>query len=195
VSSSVRPLVAYAWRAAPSPRSACGFEALLLIGFVLTYGQSGFLRPSDGAGVRSLNARAGVSPRPPAPRGQEPSGTQCCRGCRRCPEPIPASWGCWWAARGGVWGSSPLSPSPQYFPGRPCVQTYLRSLDGWLRNWTEPELPRSALKEAMKNNRDVRDPGPCSPHPCPFPLTTPPAPTRRVPLSSRPPPLPCSPPT
>ncbi|NWH55954.1 QSOX1 oxidase, partial [Geococcyx californianus] len=43
----------------------------------------------------------------------------------------------------------------KYFPGRPCVQTYLQTLDGWLRNWTEPELPRSALKEAMKNNRDA----------------------------------------
>lgn len=52
------------------------------------------------------------------------------------------------------------------------MQTYLRSLDGWLRNWTEPELPRSALKEAMKNNRDVRHPrGPQPPlsSPCPFP--------------------------
>ncbi|XP_010136533.1 PREDICTED: sulfhydryl oxidase 1-like, partial [Buceros rhinoceros silvestris] len=29
----------------------------------------------------------------------------------------------------------------KYFPGRPHVQTYLQSLDGWLRNWTEPELP------------------------------------------------------
>ncbi|NWW87649.1 QSOX1 oxidase, partial [Rhynochetos jubatus] len=46
----------------------------------------------------------------------------------------------------------------KYFPGRPCVQTYLRSLDGWLRNWTEPELPRSVLKEAMKNNRDASQP-------------------------------------
>ncbi|NXF30302.1 QSOX1 oxidase, partial [Nyctibius bracteatus] len=46
----------------------------------------------------------------------------------------------------------------KYFPGRPCVQTYLRSLDGWLRNWTEPELPRSALKDAMKNNRDASHP-------------------------------------
>ncbi|NWR76598.1 QSOX1 oxidase, partial [Centropus unirufus] len=42
----------------------------------------------------------------------------------------------------------------KYFPGRPCVQTFLQTLDSWLRNWTEPELPRSALKEAMKNNRD-----------------------------------------
>ncbi|NXX86329.1 QSOX1 oxidase, partial [Urocolius indicus] len=46
----------------------------------------------------------------------------------------------------------------KYFPGRPCVQTYLQSLDTWLRNWTEPELPRSALKEAVKNKRDVRCP-------------------------------------
>ncbi|NXT24663.1 QSOX1 oxidase, partial [Syrrhaptes paradoxus] len=46
----------------------------------------------------------------------------------------------------------------KYFPGRPCVQTYLQSLDSWLRNWTEPELPRSALKEAMKNNRDASHP-------------------------------------
>ncbi|XP_068273064.1 sulfhydryl oxidase 1 [Nyctibius grandis] len=46
----------------------------------------------------------------------------------------------------------------KYFPGRPCVQTYLRSLDGWLRNWTEPELPRSALKDAMKNKRDASHP-------------------------------------
>ncbi|NXQ79824.1 QSOX1 oxidase, partial [Nyctibius grandis] len=46
----------------------------------------------------------------------------------------------------------------KYFPGRPCVQTYLRSLDGWLRNWTEPELPRSALKDAMKNKRDAPHP-------------------------------------
>ncbi|XP_040465833.1 LOW QUALITY PROTEIN: sulfhydryl oxidase 1 [Falco naumanni] len=46
----------------------------------------------------------------------------------------------------------------KYFPGRPCVQTYLQSLDGWLRNWTEPELPRSALKEAVKNNRDASHP-------------------------------------
>ncbi|NXO47012.1 QSOX1 oxidase, partial [Aramus guarauna] len=46
----------------------------------------------------------------------------------------------------------------KYFPGRPCVQTYLQSLDGWLKNWTEPELPRSTLKEAMKNNRDASHP-------------------------------------
>ncbi|NXI42895.1 QSOX1 oxidase, partial [Galbula dea] len=46
----------------------------------------------------------------------------------------------------------------KYFPGRPYVQTYLRSLDNWLRNWTEPELPRSTLKEAMKNNRDGSHP-------------------------------------
>ncbi|NXW59304.1 QSOX1 oxidase, partial [Eurystomus gularis] len=46
----------------------------------------------------------------------------------------------------------------KYFPARPYVQTYLQSLDGWLRNWTEPELPRSALKEAMKNNRDASHP-------------------------------------
>ncbi|PKU36229.1 sulfhydryl oxidase 1 [Limosa lapponica baueri] len=45
-----------------------------------------------------------------------------------------------------------------YFPGRSCVQTYLQSLDSWLRNWTEPELPRSTLKEAMKNNRDASHP-------------------------------------
>ncbi|NWX21662.1 QSOX1 oxidase, partial [Aegotheles bennettii] len=43
----------------------------------------------------------------------------------------------------------------KYFPGRPSVQTYLQSLHGWLRNWTEPTLPRSDLKEAMKNNRDA----------------------------------------
>ncbi|XP_069719181.1 sulfhydryl oxidase 1 [Phaenicophaeus curvirostris] len=43
----------------------------------------------------------------------------------------------------------------KYFPGRPCVQTYLQTLDDWLKNWTEPELPRSVLKEAMKNNRDA----------------------------------------
>ncbi|XP_074454513.1 sulfhydryl oxidase 1 [Larus michahellis] len=46
----------------------------------------------------------------------------------------------------------------KYFPGRPCVQTYLQSLDGWLSNWTEPELPRNTLKEAMKNNRDASHP-------------------------------------
>ncbi|NWU96261.1 QSOX1 oxidase, partial [Upupa epops] len=46
----------------------------------------------------------------------------------------------------------------KYFPGRPYVQTYLQSLDGWLKNWTEPELPRSTLKEAMKNNRDASHP-------------------------------------
>ncbi|NXK98698.1 QSOX1 oxidase, partial [Formicarius rufipectus] len=46
----------------------------------------------------------------------------------------------------------------KYFPGRPCVQTYLQTLDGWLRNWTEPELPRDVLKEAMKNNRDASNP-------------------------------------
>ncbi|XP_064310584.1 sulfhydryl oxidase 1 [Phalacrocorax carbo] len=46
----------------------------------------------------------------------------------------------------------------KYFPGRPCVQTYLQSLDSWLRNWTEPELPRSVLKEAVKNNRDASHP-------------------------------------
>lgn len=38
------------------------------------------------------------------------------------------------------------------------MQTYLQSLDGWLKNWTEPELPRSTLKEATKNNKDVRHP-------------------------------------
>ncbi|KFO75206.1 Sulfhydryl oxidase 1, partial [Cuculus canorus] len=43
----------------------------------------------------------------------------------------------------------------KYFPGRPCVQTYLQTLDDWLKNWTEPELPRSVLKEAMKNSRDA----------------------------------------
>ncbi|XP_074402493.1 sulfhydryl oxidase 1 [Zonotrichia albicollis] len=46
----------------------------------------------------------------------------------------------------------------KYFPGRPCVQTYLQTLDAWLRNWTEPELPRTVLKEAMKNNRDASHP-------------------------------------
>ncbi|KAI6064185.1 Sulfhydryl oxidase 1 [Aix galericulata] len=46
----------------------------------------------------------------------------------------------------------------KYFPGRPCVQSYLQTLDGWLRNWTEPELPRSALKEAVKNNQDANPP-------------------------------------
>ncbi|NXL41592.1 QSOX1 oxidase, partial [Podilymbus podiceps] len=46
----------------------------------------------------------------------------------------------------------------KYFPGRPSAQTFLQSLDGWLRNWTEPELPRTALKEAMKNNRDASRP-------------------------------------
>ncbi|NXV83144.1 QSOX1 oxidase, partial [Atlantisia rogersi] len=46
----------------------------------------------------------------------------------------------------------------KYFPGRPSVQTYLRSLDSWLKNWTEPELPRSTLKEAMKNNKDAFHP-------------------------------------
>ncbi|NP_989456.2 sulfhydryl oxidase 1 precursor [Gallus gallus] len=43
----------------------------------------------------------------------------------------------------------------KYFPGRPSVQTFLQSLDSWLRNWTEPELPRSALKEAVKNKEDA----------------------------------------
>ncbi|XP_041335049.1 sulfhydryl oxidase 1 [Pyrgilauda ruficollis] len=46
----------------------------------------------------------------------------------------------------------------KYFPGRPCVQTYLQTLDAWLRNWTEPELPRTVLKEAMKNKRDASQP-------------------------------------
>ncbi|NWS94338.1 QSOX1 oxidase, partial [Mionectes macconnelli] len=46
----------------------------------------------------------------------------------------------------------------KYFPGRPCVQTYLQTLDGWLRNWTEPELPRNVLKEAMKNNEAASNP-------------------------------------
>ncbi|KFU87366.1 Sulfhydryl oxidase 1, partial [Chaetura pelagica] len=46
----------------------------------------------------------------------------------------------------------------KYFPGRPSVQTYLQSLDAWLRNWTEPELPRNTLKEAMKNNRNASNP-------------------------------------
>lgn len=90
--------------------------------------------------------------------------------------PVLASWECRWAALlfgGGLGFLTPL-PSLQYFPGRPCVQTYLQILDGWLRNWTEPELPRNALKEAVKNNRDVRHPrGPLlsNPHPCPFPPT------------------------
>lgn len=81
--------------------------------------------------------------------------------------------------------------SSQYFPGRPCVQSYLQALDGWLRNWTEPELPRSALKEAVKNNQDVRLPPPLSPS---SPSRSP-APSGRVPLSCRPSPRPCSPPT
>ncbi|XP_067156709.1 sulfhydryl oxidase 1 [Apteryx mantelli] len=46
----------------------------------------------------------------------------------------------------------------KYFPGRPFVQTYLQSLDGWLRNWTEPELPRNAWKEAVKNKGDAPHP-------------------------------------
>ncbi|NWV71392.1 QSOX1 oxidase, partial [Malurus elegans] len=46
----------------------------------------------------------------------------------------------------------------KYFPGRPAVQTYLQNLDAWLRNWTEPELPRSALKEALKNKKDAFHP-------------------------------------
>lgn len=65
---------------------------------------------------------------------------------------------------------TPLLPL-QYFPGRPYVQTYLQSLDVWLKNWTEPELPRNVLKEAMKNNRDVRCPwGPQPLLPSPLPL-------------------------
>lgn len=60
----------------------------------------------------------------------------------------------------------------QYFPGRPSVQTFLQSLDSWLRNWTEPELPRSALKEAVKNKEDVR-------HPPTHPLSHP-HPTRQL---------------
>ncbi|KFQ44019.1 Sulfhydryl oxidase 1, partial [Nestor notabilis] len=51
-----------------------------------------------------------------------------------------------------------VSMLAKYFPGRPCVQTYLQSLDGWLKNWTESELPRNVLKEAMKNNRDASHP-------------------------------------
>uniref|UniRef100_A0A8C6JRV5 Sulfhydryl oxidase n=1 Tax=Melopsittacus undulatus TaxID=13146 RepID=A0A8C6JRV5_MELUD len=51
-----------------------------------------------------------------------------------------------------------VSTLVKYFPGRPCVQTYLQSLDIWLKNWTEPELPRNVLKEAMKNNRDASHP-------------------------------------
>ncbi|XP_025898719.1 sulfhydryl oxidase 1, partial [Nothoprocta perdicaria] len=46
----------------------------------------------------------------------------------------------------------------KYFPGRPFVQTYLQGLDSWLRNWTEPELPRDVLKEAMKNKADASHP-------------------------------------
>ncbi|NXD16095.1 QSOX1 oxidase, partial [Nothocercus nigrocapillus] len=46
----------------------------------------------------------------------------------------------------------------KYFPGRPFVHTYLQALDGWLRNWTEPELPRDVLKEAMKNKADAPRP-------------------------------------
>ncbi|XP_062437676.1 sulfhydryl oxidase 1 [Rhea pennata] len=46
----------------------------------------------------------------------------------------------------------------KHFPGRPFVRTYLRSLDGWLRNWTEPELPRAVLKEALKNQGDASHP-------------------------------------
>ncbi|XP_057283258.1 sulfhydryl oxidase 1 [Pezoporus wallicus] len=51
-----------------------------------------------------------------------------------------------------------VSTLVKYFPGRPCVQTYLQSLDVWLKNWTEPELPRDVLKGAMKNNRDASHP-------------------------------------
>ncbi|NXG30667.1 QSOX1 oxidase, partial [Dromaius novaehollandiae] len=46
----------------------------------------------------------------------------------------------------------------KYFPGRPFVQTYLQSLDGWLRNWTEPKLPRDVWKEAAKNKGDASQP-------------------------------------
>ncbi|NXJ77179.1 QSOX1 oxidase, partial [Trogon melanurus] len=60
----------------------------------------------------------------------------------------------------------------KYFPGRPFVQTYLQSLDSWLRNWTEPELPRNTLKEAMKNNGNVRYPwGPRPQLSSPLPLS------------------------
>lgn len=61
----------------------------------------------------------------------------------------------------------------QYFPGRPSVQTFLQSLDSWMQNWTEPELPRSALKEAVKNKEDVRHPPPDTPlYPTPIPLSS-----------------------
>lgn len=100
-----------------------------------------------------------------------PSSTCCHRGYWCCLVPVLVSWGCRRAASllpGQGLGFLTSLPALQYFPGRPCVQTYLQSLDGWLRNWTEPELPRSALKEAMKNNRDVRHPW------TPFPLSLPP---------------------
>lgn len=121
-----------------------------------------------------------------------------------CSVPVLVSQGCPWAALLlPGWNLCFLTflPHLQYFPGRPCVQTYLQTLDAWLRNWTEPELPRTVLKEAMKNNRDVRcpwvTPSPCSPYPCPFPHSWHclPAPPLLVCLSTRPPSPPCSPPT
>lgn len=178
---------------------------LLLIGFALTYGQSGFFPPSDkGRGSEPEHAHGGLAivgrthwDAQPLRAGHRnlggtalPSSTCCHGGYWFCPVPVLASWGCQWAVPlfdGGLGFLTPL-PCLQYFPGRPCVQTYLQTLDGWLRNWTEPELPRDALKEAMKNSRDVRHPrGPLlsNPHPCPFPPTLRylPAPSRCVRLS------------
>ena len=67
------------WRAAAFPWSACGFKVLPLIGFALTYGQSGFLPPlRRDRGSEPEHAPGGLAtvggdtPQPPAPRDRAP---------------------------------------------------------------------------------------------------------------------------
>lgn len=121
------------------PPLLLGPRALPLIGFVLPYLRSSFVPCSDSWAL-GLLFRACCRRNSVQDAGSPMSGG--CPGARfRCPHHIVFSL--FFA---------------QYFPGRPSVQTFLQSLDSWMQNWTEPELPRSALKEAVKNKEDVRHP-------------------------------------
>ncbi|CAM4603295.1 sulfhydryl oxidase 1 [Caretta caretta] len=46
----------------------------------------------------------------------------------------------------------------KYFPGRPFVQNFLRSVDRWLRNMRESRIPYSALERVLTNRKEGQAP-------------------------------------